>query len=72
MGAVLMDDVEVGDDCVIAAGALLSPGTRIPLGHLALGSPAKVKRPITPEERAWLAQSAANYVGYAGEYKQQK
>jgi carbonic anhydrase/acetyltransferase-like protein (isoleucine patch superfamily) len=72
MGAVLMDDVEVGDDCIVAAGALLSPGTRIPSGHLALGSPAKVKRPITPDERAWLTQSAANYVGYAGEYKREK
>jgi carbonic anhydrase/acetyltransferase-like protein (isoleucine patch superfamily) len=72
MGAVLMDDVEVGDDCIVAAGALLSPGTRIPSGHLALGSPAKVKRPITPDERAWLTQSAANYVGYAAEYKREK
>jgi carbonic anhydrase/acetyltransferase-like protein (isoleucine patch superfamily) len=71
MGAVLMDDVEVGDDCIIAAGALLSPGTRVPSGHLALGSPAKVKRPLTAEERAWLAQSAANYVGYAAQYKQE-
>jgi carbonic anhydrase/acetyltransferase-like protein (isoleucine patch superfamily) len=68
MGAVLMDDVDVGDDCVVAAGALLVPGTRVPPGSLALGSPAKVKRPLTPEERAWLKQSAENYVGYAAEY----
>jgi carbonic anhydrase/acetyltransferase-like protein (isoleucine patch superfamily) len=69
MGAVLMDDVEVGDDCVIAAGALLTPGTRIPSGHLAVGSPAKVKRPITEAERAWLAESAQDYVGYARQYR---
>lgn len=68
MGAVLMDGVEVGDDCVIAAGALLTPGTKIPAGMLAIGSPARPKRPLTQEERNWLTQSAANYVGYAVSY----
>jgi carbonic anhydrase/acetyltransferase-like protein (isoleucine patch superfamily) len=69
MGAILMDGVIVEDECVIAAGALLTPGTHIPKGHLAVGSPAKVKRPITEEERAWLAESANNYVAYAEDHK---
>jgi carbonic anhydrase/acetyltransferase-like protein (isoleucine patch superfamily) len=68
MGAVVMDDVEVGDDCLIAAGALVAPGTKIPPGSLALGSPARVKRSLTQEERAWLLRSAANYVEYARAY----
>ncbi len=69
MGAILMDDVEVGDDCVIAAGALLTPGTRVASGQLAVGSPAKAKRPITDKERAWLLESAQNYVGYSEEHR---
>lgn len=69
MGAVLMDGVEVEDDCIIAAGALLTPGTRIPAGCLAVGSPAKVRRPLTLEERQWLLQSAQNYVRYSLEHK---
>jgi carbonic anhydrase/acetyltransferase-like protein (isoleucine patch superfamily) len=68
MGAVVMDDVEVGDDCIIAAGALLTPGTKIPSGMLAVGRPAKPLRPVTDSERAWLVQSAQNYVGYARQY----
>jgi len=68
MGAVLMDGVEVGDECIVGAGALLTPGTRIPPGMLAVGSPARPKRPITPQEREWLSQSAANYVEYAAAY----
>lgn len=72
MGAILMDDVEVGDDCVIAAGALLTPGTRIPPGSLVVGSPAKVKRPITDQERAWLKESAQNYVGYSREHAESR
>lgn len=71
MGAILMDGVEVGDDCIVAAGALLTPGTKIPSGSLAVGSPAKVKRPLTAEEREFLVQSAKNYVGYAREYREQ-
>lgn len=69
MGAILLDGVEVGDDCIIAAGALLTPGTKIPPGSLVLGSPAKVKRPLTDEERANLVASAANYVKYAHEHR---
>lgn len=68
MGAILMDGVEVGDDCIIAAGALLTPGTIVPAGSLAVGSPAKVRRPLTVEERTWLTESAQNYVGYAKEH----
>ncbi len=70
MGAILMDGVVVGDDCLIAAGALLTPGTKVPNGSLVVGSPAKVKRPLTDDERAFLRQSAQNYVGYAAQYRQ--
>lgn len=72
MGAVLMDGVVIEDDCIVAAGALVTPGTRIPSGSLAVGSPAKIKRPLTPEERGFLVQSAANYVRYAEEHKQEQ
>jgi carbonic anhydrase/acetyltransferase-like protein (isoleucine patch superfamily) len=72
MGAIVMDGVEVGDDCIIGAGALLSPGTKVPPGSLVVGSPAKVRRPITDEERAWLLQSASNYVGYAREHQAER
>lgn len=68
MGAVLMDGAQVGDECIIAAGALLTPGTQIPPGMLAVGSPARPKRPLTTDEREWLSRSAANYVEYALAY----
>jgi carbonic anhydrase/acetyltransferase-like protein (isoleucine patch superfamily) len=64
-----MDGVTVGDDCIVAAGALLTPGTVIPAGHLAVGSPAKVSRPLKDAEKAFLKQSALNYVGYSEEHR---
>jgi len=69
MGAILLDGSEVGDDCIIGAGALITPGTKIPAGSLVLGSPAKVKRPLLPEERKSLLESAEHYVRYAEEYR---
>ncbi|ATB39621.1 gamma carbonic anhydrase family protein [Cystobacter fuscus] len=69
MGAIVMDDVEIGEDCIIGAGTLLTPGTKIPPGSLVVGSPGKVKRPLTPEERTFLLESARHYVETAGEHR---
>lgn len=68
MGAIVMDHAVIEDDCMIGAGALVTQGTRIPSGHLAIGSPARVARPLKPEEIAFLKQSAENYVGDSREY----
>lgn len=68
MGAVLMDGVVVGDDCIIGAGALVTERTKIPPGSLVIGSPARVTRPLREAELAWLKESAENYVRYARDY----
>lgn len=62
MGSTVLDQVEVGDRCIIGAGALLTPGTKVPPGHLVVGAPARIKRPLSPAEIEWLAASAAHYV----------
>lgn len=69
MGAIIMDNAVIEDDCVIGAGALVTQGMHIPAGSLVIGSPARVKRPLNAEELAFLKQSAANYVGDLSEYK---
>lgn len=62
MGSTVLDQVEVGERCIIGAGALLTPGTKVPPGHLVVGAPARIKRPLSPAEIEWLAASAAHYV----------
>jgi len=62
MGAIILDQAVIGDRCIVGAGALVTPGTKIPPGHLAVGSPARPKRPLTDDELAWLEASAAHYV----------
>ena len=69
MGAIVLDGAEIGDDCLVGAGALVTPGTKIPPGRLVLGNPARIVRALSEEERAALVESAANYVGYAAEYR---
>jgi carbonic anhydrase/acetyltransferase-like protein (isoleucine patch superfamily) len=69
IGAIVMDGAVIGPDAMIGAGALVAPGTVVPPGTLWLGAPAKQKRPLTPEELAFLPRSAANYVGYAARYR---
>ena len=68
MGAVLMDGVVVGDDCLIGAGALVTEHTKIPPRNLVLGAPARVKRPLRDAEVARLKESAHHYVQYARHY----
>jgi len=69
MGAIIMDDAVIGDDCIVGAGALVTKGTECPAGHLIMGSPAKVVRPLKPEELTFLKKSAENYVGDSREYQ---
>jgi len=68
MGAIVMDGAVIGEDCVVGAGALVIEGTIVPPKSLILGSPAKVKRPVTDKELAWIRESAGNYVQYARRY----
>jgi len=63
-----MDGAVIGEDSVVGAGALITEGTIVPPKSLVLGSPAKVKRPVTDKEVTWIKESADNYVKYAGQY----
>lgn len=69
MGAIVMDGAVVGEESIVGAGALVTEGTVIPPRSLAIGAPAVVRRSLRPDEIAFLAQSAANYVRDAEEYR---
>lgn len=62
IGAILLNGVVIEDEAFIAAGSLLIPGTHVPSGSMVMGTPGKVKRPLTDQERAGLLTSAAGYV----------
>lgn len=71
MGSTVLDQAEVGPRSIVGAGALVTPGTKIPPGHLAVGTPARVKRALTEDELRWLESSAAHYVELGRLYQQE-
>lgn len=65
MGAVILDGAELGAQCLVGARALVTQRAKIPEGSLVLGSPARVARALTLEERAGLKPSAEKYSAIA-------
>lgn len=68
MGSRVLDGAVVGEQALVGAGALVPEGMHVPPRTLAVGVPARIKRPLTPEEIARLEQSWRNYVEYKNEY----
>jgi carbonic anhydrase/acetyltransferase-like protein (isoleucine patch superfamily) len=62
MGAIILDDVEVGPRSIIGANALVTLGMKIPPGSLVLGSPAKIRRQLSLDEQNDIARWAWSYV----------
>ncbi len=69
MGAVVLDDANVGPFALVAAGAVVTMGMVIPEGMLAAGVPAKIVRTLTDDERKFLIKSAQNYIDYVATYR---
>lgn len=69
MAAILLNGVHVGHDSIVAAGTLLTEGTRIPPRSLVMGRPGRVKRELTDEEVAEIRWYADNYVNYRLDYQ---
>jgi carbonic anhydrase/acetyltransferase-like protein (isoleucine patch superfamily) len=68
MGSRVLDGAVVGEQALVGAGALVPEGMHVPPRTLVVGVPARVKRPLTPEEIARLEQSWRNYVDYKDRY----
>ncbi|HOW27569.1 MAG TPA: gamma carbonic anhydrase family protein [Elusimicrobiota bacterium] len=68
MGAILLDGVVVEKEAMVGAGALVPPGMKVPSGHLAVGVPAKVIRPLRPEEIRQMRDNAEQYLVYVDKH----
>ncbi len=69
MKATLLDDVEIGEYSFVAAGALVTPGKKFPAGVMIMGSPAKIARDITQEDKDMMDRISNNYATYKDKYK---
>lgn len=71
MGAIIMDDAVIGANSVIAAGAVVLPGTKVPSGSVYAGVPAKKVKDITEDMKAVIVRTANNYPMYAGWFREE-
>ena len=69
IGAVVLNGAKIGRGSIVGAGALVTEGKEFPDGSLIVGSPAKVMRPLTPEQIGRLAQTALHYVENATRHR---
>ena len=69
IGAIVLDGARIGRNSLVAAGSLVTPNTVIPEGSFVLGSPARVKRALTPEEIEDQTRFWKGYVELGGIYR---
>ena len=68
MRSTILNNVHVGAESIVAAGALITEGTVIPPRSMVMGMPAKVKREVTDEEVARIHGSARHYCDFKNTY----
>jgi carbonic anhydrase/acetyltransferase-like protein (isoleucine patch superfamily) len=71
INSVILNHAVIGKSTIIGANALVSEGKSIPDGVLVLGSPGKVVRELTQEEKDDLLEIADGYVQRARLFREQ-
>ena len=68
--AVVLNGARIGKRCLVAAGSIVTEGKEFPDGSLIMGAPARLVRPLSPEQLEGLRRSAAGYVENARRFRQ--
>lgn len=68
--ATLLDEVEIDEFCIIAAGTVVPPGMKVPRGSFVVGVPGQVRGPLTEAQWARLRRQGEGYVQLAREYRE--
>ena len=61
MNAVIMDDVELGDECIVGALSFIKQGEKIPARSLVAGNPGKIIKQVSEEMIAWKTEGTRLY-----------
>ena len=70
MGATVLDGAVIEEGGMLAAGALLTPNKKIGRNELWQGSPARLTRIMSAEERAKFDLTAEHYVDLARRFRE--
>ena len=61
MNAVIMDEVELGDECIVGALCFIRQGEKIPSRSLVVGNPSKIIQRVSDEMISWKTQGTKLY-----------
>jgi len=61
MNSVIMDEVEIGDECIIGALSFIKAKEKIPARSLVAGNPAKIIKEVSDEMIAWKTKGTGLY-----------
>src|SRR5277367_4900175 len=56
MNSVIMDNVEIGDECIIGALSFIKAGEKIPRRSVVAGNPAKILKEVSEEMLRWKTE----------------
>lgn len=61
MNSVIMDDVELGDECIVGALTFIKAGEKFPARSLIVGNPARLVRQLDDDMIAWKTTGTKIY-----------
>ena len=61
MNTVIMDNVDLGDECIVGALGFIKAGEKIPARSLLAGNPAKIIKEVSDEMLAWKTEGTKLY-----------
>ena len=70
MNSVIMDDVELGDECIVGALTMIKASEKFPARSLIVGNPGKVVKEVSDEMIGWKTAGTALYQALPGEMRE--
>jgi carbonic anhydrase/acetyltransferase-like protein (isoleucine patch superfamily) len=68
MGSTLLSGTRIGEECLVAAGAVVPPGLHVPDRMVVMGVPGKIVRPVKESELKYMRWLTEHYVEVAQKY----
>jgi phenylacetic acid degradation protein len=70
MNSVIMDNVELGDECVVGALSFIKANEKIPARSLVVGNPARIIRQVSEEMVEWKTAGTRLYQSLPAEMQE--
>lgn len=70
MNAVIMDNVDLGDECIVGALTFIKQDEKIPARSLVAGNPGKIIKQVSDEMIEWKTRGTGLYQELPGEMKE--